>query len=172
MQGWDIQILYPSSASLTDLLEPRNKSTMVYTRSEAVTILAATTKPGTTQRGEMIRAMIKKGWAPTTSIHQTLNPLLKDRREGKLIFDVPWSGSGHNGGGRRTILDKEDVSELVRQRKRGEAHGRNLITKAVKSFLTQRSGAQMGLPSVSPKRLARQPSLISGRQWPIITSFL
>ena len=94
---------------------------MVYTRPEAVKILRTTTTQGTDKRGLMMRVMIKRGWAPTS--RHTLGRLLKKSEMGELILDIPWSGRGHNGGGRRPYLDEKDLDELVRQWKRGEAHG-------------------------------------------------
>ena len=82
-----------------NLQEPWNKSTMVYSWPEAVTILADATKPGTVANEIMIRAMTKKGCAPTSA--HTLRRLSNDRADRKLILDIPWSGQEQNG--RRSI---------------------------------------------------------------------
>ena len=61
----DVEVEFP---------EARNKSTLVYSRPEAVTIIADATKPNTVARGGMMRAMIKKRWEPT-SPHTFASPV-------------------------------------------------------------------------------------------------
>ena len=117
---------------------------MIYSWSKAVTIIADATKPATAARGDMMRAMIKKGWAPT-SLH-TLRRLLNDRAHGKLILDIPWTGKGHNGGGRHPVLESEDISKLVDKWKRGESHGRDMITKAINQVTDSTIRRSGGVP--------------------------
>ena len=119
---------------------PINTATMVYSKPEAVRILSRT-KRQTTERRNMMFAMIKRGWAPTSDI--TLRRLMKKSDRGELVLDTPWSGNGHQGGGRKKVFDKDDVDELVGLWKRGEAHGEESIKNAImnrQASVIKRSG--------------------------------
>ena len=126
------------------LPEAENKSTIVHTRPEAVKILRATTTRGTNKRGLMMRVMIKKGWAPTS--HNALGRLLKKSEMGELILNIPWSGRGHNGGGRRPYMDEKDLDELVGEWKRGEAHGIASVNDAIAQATNRRVERSGGVP--------------------------
>ncbi len=137
----------PKTSSADDVEEedvsipvPANTDTMIYTKPEAVRILAETKKK-TTQRRVMMDKMIRLGWAPTSP--RALQRLLKIHEEGGLVLDDGWSGNGHQGGGRRRALTSNDIDKLVGRWRRGEAHGMDSIKNAIveaKADLIKRSG--------------------------------
>ena len=81
----------------------------------------------------------------STSPH-TVRRLLNDRADGKLILDIPWTGKGHNGGGPRPVLEPENTNKLVDQWKRGESHGRDMITKAINQVTNSTIRRSGGVP--------------------------
>ena len=135
-----------------DLPEPRDKSTMMYSRPEAVSILADATIHGSKERRAMMDVMIDKGWA-STSVY-TLRRLLKQRANIILVLDVPCSGNGNNGGGTWAFLSRENIDNLVGEWKRGEAHGRDAVTKVVSRVANETIWRLGGVPF----RLSRKSS--------------
>ena len=130
---------------------PANKATMVYTKSEAVMVIGRS-KFRSAERGAMMNEMIKRKWAPTSG--KTLCRIMAQEEAGDLVLDTPWSGNGHNGGGRKRMLEEEDIDELVDEWKRGEAHGQDSIKDAIASAranLIERSGGV-------PLKLGMSPS--------------
>ena len=142
---------------------PANRSTMVYTKPEAVAILSAT-KKGSKQRGNMMQTMISKKYAPTSE--HTLRRLLKNAAAGDLILDTSWSGNGHNGGGRKRAFEDSDVDALVTQWKRGEAHGedsvKDAISRAQQEVVVRSGGVPVkGRDNVSPQTVRNVTAVIA-----------
>jgi len=91
--------------------------------------IIGTTTFNSTPRALMMQEMITRGSAPT-SVH-TLRRLMLKADAGQLVLDTPWSGNGHQSGGRKRVFEKQDIDELVGQWKRGEAHGQNIVKDAI-----------------------------------------
>ncbi|KAL9180601.1 hypothetical protein ACHAXT_011054 [Thalassiosira profunda] len=71
------------------LVRPQNGT--VYTRSEALRVVKMYRK-GSNERGAAVRAMIAKGWAPTSA--KTIYRMCQADEEGLPILDEGWRGNG------------------------------------------------------------------------------
>ena len=57
---------------------------------------------------DMIKQMISNGWVPTAIC--TLQRLLKNHENGKLVLDTPWVGPI---GGRPCHMNSSDINALI-----------------------------------------------------------
>ena len=71
------------------LVRPQNGT--VYTRSEALRVVKMYRK-GSNETGAAVRAMIAKGWAPTSA--KTIYRMCQADEEGQPILDEGWRGNG------------------------------------------------------------------------------
>ena len=74
---------------------------------------------------------------------------------GELILNIPWSGRGHNGGGRRPYMDEKDLDELVGEWKRGEAHGVASVNDGIAQATNRRIERSGGVPIRSQHSVSR-----------------
>ena len=93
------------------LPKPTNTTTMCYTKSEAAAILSKI-PPNTVARGQMTRAMINLGFAPTTE--RSLQRIMKEKDAGKEICDDEWNMKVASGciGIQSKILDHRAEDHL------------------------------------------------------------